>query len=246
MAVYCVSDIHGHYKEFEEMLCLIHFDEERDHLYILGDMIDIGPDSIEVMKRIYLSPAMTALKGTHEEFLCKFIETEGWIELNYYNYDTYRQMLTQLSDYERNMLWDWMTELPIGINIQYNGRTYIMSHGTAVFGIEHEFDWDYFLPVRDFFEENLEKPPVDGAVVIVGHTPAIYIHSSFGKMEEGGNKIWKNRTNPVTLFDIDCGAAFLKEDNYYDINRQTMYTKKETYLGCLRLDDMNEYYVRIK
>lgn len=245
MAVYCISDIHGHNKEFEEMLRLISFDEEQDHLYVLGDMIDIGPDSIEVMKKVHSSPAMTALKGRHEEFLCEFIKTEGWMELNYYNYDTYQEMLMQLPDLERDMLWDWLEELPLRLDIQYNGRKYILSHGTALFGEKHEFDWDYFLPVRGFFEEYLEKPPADEAAVIVGHTPAIYVHSLSRKRKDSENKIWKNRTDPVTLLNIDCGAAFLKEDNYSDINRGTPFLEKSACLGCLRLDDMKEYYVNI-
>ena len=42
MSIYAISDIHGCYDMFLEMLDKIQFDETRDTLYILGDIMDRG------------------------------------------------------------------------------------------------------------------------------------------------------------------------------------------------------------
>ena len=41
--IYVMSDIHGCYEKYRQMLDLIRFCEE-DTLYILGDVVDRGPD----------------------------------------------------------------------------------------------------------------------------------------------------------------------------------------------------------
>lgn len=48
MSTYCISDIHGCFNEFQDMLKLINFQKE-DELYILGDIIDRGPQSAEML-----------------------------------------------------------------------------------------------------------------------------------------------------------------------------------------------------
>ena len=48
MGIYCISDIHGCFNEFQQMLELINF-QESDELYILGDIIDRGPASAEML-----------------------------------------------------------------------------------------------------------------------------------------------------------------------------------------------------
>ena len=48
MSIYCISDIHGCFIEFNKMLRLINF-QESDELYILGNIFDRGPASAEML-----------------------------------------------------------------------------------------------------------------------------------------------------------------------------------------------------
>lgn len=48
MSTYVISDIHGNYDAYKEMLKKIRFSEE-DMLYILGDILDRGPQPIKVV-----------------------------------------------------------------------------------------------------------------------------------------------------------------------------------------------------
>ena len=49
--VYCMADLHGERDFFLEMLEQIQFSPE-DHLYILGDVIDRGTGSVDLLEQI--------------------------------------------------------------------------------------------------------------------------------------------------------------------------------------------------
>ena len=51
MSTYVMSDIHGQYKSFVKMLNLIRFGED-DKLYVIGDVIDRGPDGIKIIQHL--------------------------------------------------------------------------------------------------------------------------------------------------------------------------------------------------
>lgn len=50
--IYAMSDIHGCYQQYKELLEKIHFSED-DILYVLGDVIDRGPEPLKVLQDVY-------------------------------------------------------------------------------------------------------------------------------------------------------------------------------------------------
>lgn len=77
IATYVISDIHGEYEMFMELLEKIGL-EEWDTLYILGDILDRGPHPIKVLLKLMEMPNVCCLVGNHElmaieclEFLCE-------------------------------------------------------------------------------------------------------------------------------------------------------------------------------
>ena len=63
---YVVSDIHGCYQKFKKLLDLIHFSNESDILFVLGDAIDRGFESIDVLKLMMKYDHIVPLMGNHE------------------------------------------------------------------------------------------------------------------------------------------------------------------------------------
>ena len=55
MATYVISDIHGMYSKFIELLNKIKL-KDTDTLYILGDVLDRGPDPIKTLLKIMSMP----------------------------------------------------------------------------------------------------------------------------------------------------------------------------------------------
>ena len=62
---YVISDIHGMWDKYQNMLKLIKFSAE-DELYILGDVIDRGEDGIKILQDIRRHTNMHLLMGNHE------------------------------------------------------------------------------------------------------------------------------------------------------------------------------------
>ena len=60
-----VGDIQGCAKELETLLKKIHFDPQRDELWSAGDLVNKGPDSLEVM-RIWTNAGSRGVLGNHE------------------------------------------------------------------------------------------------------------------------------------------------------------------------------------
>ena len=67
MSNYVVGDIQGCYGEFIEGLKLIEFDTSKDFLWITGDLINKGPDSLKVIKHILsIRSAVHIVLGNHD------------------------------------------------------------------------------------------------------------------------------------------------------------------------------------
>ena len=79
--IYAISDIHGHYNEFIKSLNKIDLSDKQSRLIILGDYIDYGSQSFQViskiieLEKIYPKQIITLI-GNHEE---RFYD---WFNLN--------------------------------------------------------------------------------------------------------------------------------------------------------------------
>ena len=63
--LYVMSDIHGEYDKYLAMLELIDLSED-DTLYVLGDVVDRGPEPIKVLQDMASRDNVYLIKGNHE------------------------------------------------------------------------------------------------------------------------------------------------------------------------------------
>lgn len=61
-----VGDVHGQKASLEELLGKIHFDKAQDHLILVGDLINKGPDSAGVVD-LAIELGAHAVRGNHED-----------------------------------------------------------------------------------------------------------------------------------------------------------------------------------
>lgn len=88
MSTYVISDIHGQYDMFMELLDKIKL-KETDTIYILGDVLDRGPHPIKTLRKLMEMPNAICMVGNHEfmaleclEFLMKEITDKSIEELD--------------------------------------------------------------------------------------------------------------------------------------------------------------------
>ena len=63
--IYVMSDIHGEYDKFKEVLKQINLQKE-DLLYVLGDVVDRGPHPMEILLKMMEMPNVIPIAGNHE------------------------------------------------------------------------------------------------------------------------------------------------------------------------------------
>jgi bis(5'-nucleosyl)-tetraphosphatase (symmetrical) len=67
MTLYAIGDIQGCAKSFEALLRRIDFKRKRDHLWLVGDLVNRGPKSARVLRMVKkLGSAATTVLGNHD------------------------------------------------------------------------------------------------------------------------------------------------------------------------------------
>ena len=102
MAIYAVGDVQGCHAELVLLLDKIAFDPEADKLWLVGDLVNRGPGSLDVLRLVKsLGDSAITVLGNHDLHLLAV--TEGVAELN--RHDTLDEILNAP---DRNELLHWL------------------------------------------------------------------------------------------------------------------------------------------
>ena len=229
MAHYVMSDIHGEADRFHAMLKMIHFSAD-DTLYILGDVIDRGPDGISLLREIMAVPNMVMLLGNHEHMMQDYLKTDpDPIAIRRWNRNGNRPTLDaylKLKAIEQQEILDYLKSLPTHLEVEINGKLFYLVHG---FPGENAHDEVWCRP-----EMNTPNP-MPGYQVIIGHTPVLSLIKPEEEKVRYATEL-ESRGEHLRIchadgfIDIDCGCG-----HSYPIKA----------LACIRLENMDELYVRI-
>ena len=67
MSTYLIGDIHGCYAEFTALLEKVNFDPSTDELWLTGDLVARGPDSLAVLRKVKsLGDSVRLVLGNHD------------------------------------------------------------------------------------------------------------------------------------------------------------------------------------
>src|SRR5450631_1258143 len=102
MAIYAVGDVQGCHAELVLLLDKIAFDPEADKLWLVGDLVNRGPGSLDVLRMVKsLGDSAITVLGNHDLHLLAV--AEGVAELN--RHDTLDEILNAP---DRNELLHWL------------------------------------------------------------------------------------------------------------------------------------------
>ena len=228
--IYLVSDIHGNYEKFKELLEKISFSDD-DIMYILGDLVDHGEGSMELIEDVSMRMNVYPVLGEHDALAYRMLsgfddmlkngkvpdadfiaEMQNWARNGgQLTLDAFRE----LDEDMKEGVLDYLSDMPAyEIASTNDGREYLLVHaGIANFEEGKELD-DY--EAEDFYTQplDMDKQYFKNAYVVVGHIPTAELGEPKGKILRRGKNI-----------AIDCGAY------------------KGGALACLCLDNNREFYI---
>lgn len=231
MSVYVISDLHGCLDEFRQMLALIRF-SEYDEMYIVGDICDRGRYPIDTLRLIMAHRNMHVIYGNHDIWLAHYtadlikgkkqsshlyymdIDFQNWLYNN-------GGMITanQFMDCEYPVCYDiqhYLEGCDFYRELEVNGNRYLLVHaGLGSYAKPGVRICEVPAMELVWSHIGLDDNPFEDVTMIVGHMPTFMYGPSYdGKIAHGRN-----------LLHIDCGCVFGRT------------------LGCIRLNDMQEFYV---
>jgi bis(5'-nucleosyl)-tetraphosphatase (symmetrical) len=107
MALYAIGDVQGCDDELGALLSALRFSADRDRLWFVGDLVNRGPDSLKVLRRIRsLGDAATVTLGNHDLHLLAVAFGSARARTD----DTLSETL-QAPD--RDALLEWLTGRPL-------------------------------------------------------------------------------------------------------------------------------------
>lgn len=107
MPTYAIGDIQGCDQEFGQLLERIAFDPRTDKLWLTGDLVNRGPRSLDVLRRVRdLGDAVTMVLGNHDLHLLAAAHDRSALRRD----DTLDAVLTAP---DRDALLDWLRHQPL-------------------------------------------------------------------------------------------------------------------------------------
>ena len=237
MAKYVISDIHGQYDMFMELIEKIGFNKS-DELYILGDVVDRGSYACKTLLWMMEHDNILPIIGNHElmtlpclRFLTKEI-TEENIKLidnkmveKLINWQLSGGKATsdefhKLTKDKQHAILEYLGEFTAYEEVEAGGKTYLLIHG----GLEN---YEPGKDIEDYTLQDIVWSRADyntryfpDKIVVTGHTPTQYIENNprpgyiFRKnghiaIDCGCNK----RNGRLAALCLDTGEEFYSSDN---------------------------------
>lgn len=214
---YIVSDIHGCYKEYRELLDKIRF-SGADELYVLGDAMDRGPEPMKVILDMMMRPNVTYIIGNHDYIMLTVLgrlavditeenlgnlRTEDLLLYSDWIMDggelTAKQFRA-LSRTEQQEVLDYVSEALTYAVLRDGEKEYVLVHaGIGGFEESRELDdyefWDFLYERADYGRRYYRDP---NKFLVTGHTPTPLIR------QDGKSEIYREHGHIA----IDCGCVF--------------------------------------
>lgn len=223
--VYVVADLHGNQTKFRQLLQEISF-RETDVLYVIGDIVDYGDESMELIGDLSIRYNVYSILGDHDLRAARMLtgfekmlkagtdkpdqayvaEMMAWMQDGgQKTLEGYRSLDAEM----REGVLEYLEDMALYEEITVKGKHYLLVHA-GIAGYEPGVSLEELEP-EAFVTEPLDmsRAYLPDTTIIVGHVP-----TEDGKIFYGNGSIC-----------IDCGTA--------ETGR----------IGCLRLDDGQEFYI---
>lgn len=221
---YVMSDLHGNYQKFTEMLSEISFKAD-DVLYLLGNLVDYGEESMELIEDVSMRLNVYPIAGERDYLAARMLHGfEKMLKSGGTPDPTYISTMTAwvadggqptlegfraLDADAREGVLEYFEDMMLYEEVRVKGKDYLLVHA-GIADYEEGSDLEDYGP-EAFFTASPDRSTalIKGKTLVVGHTP-----TESGAIEYGEGSIF-----------INCGV------------------KDGGKLACLCLESGEEFYV---
>lgn len=204
-----ISDIHGCFDLFSELLSKCEYNTKTDQLILLGDYIDRGMQSKSVIDWIMQHPTVIALRGNHDDAFLhvlehplelsefdQFVIENGGVEtiFSYLGSNWFldpngnilkdEHFLLRYVDAKREIVNRYPEHIRWLQNLPYAhqdaSRIYVHAGINPLISHWSKTSKEDLLWIRELFHRHGKLDQTDGKMVIFGHTPTSYLHKQRG------------------------------------------------------------------
>jgi serine/threonine protein phosphatase 1 len=172
--IFAIGDIHGCYDQLTDLLGRIPIDWTNDKLVFMGDYIDRGPKSYEVVEHLIglqdVHSGIVFLKGNHEQMLADYLSGKDRVTYLYNGgQQTLESYLKHLTPKATHVIPDRHLRFFESLVLFHETDSYIFVHA----GMRQKVPLDQQVPqdllwIRDKF---IQATYSFGKRVVFGHTP---------------------------------------------------------------------------
>lgn len=235
MSIYACGDIHGQFHLYQKMLKGINFSDS-DHLFIIGDAIDRGPDGVKLLLDIMNRKNVTLLLGNHELMMWDYYRLDirndpfryknrktTWFLPSNGGRSTFN-VLDTLPVQQQEEIFDFIEGLELQHELTINDKVFLLSHSDFIedkatinwkdAGAQTSFDVVWDSPWRSWEYQFKAKYLEDNRTHIIGHVPTIdaMLFDDVIKDTKGvSSEVYIDKDNHI--INIDCGCARLETKN---------------------------------
>lgn len=211
---FAISDIHGDYKKFIELLD--YWNPEESKLIIMGDLVDRGERSLYVvhkvmeLKKVYKNKVIV-LKGNHEDMFLNFLKYKDYEYGDIFFRNGGNTTSMEFADDEFLMFKSYEQRANIILEkrkeeVEFLRKMmYYYKFGNVLFvhaGVDpYISEWKNTENYKFLWNRNGWKHKNEtGKVIVFGHTPTMHIH------DDKRNDIWISKDK--TYICVDGGSVF--------------------------------------
>ncbi len=228
-----IGDVHGHYDTLVALLDAISPTNE-DKIYFLGDLIDRGPKSAQVVELV-MRNQFNCLRGNHEEMLLDVVGS-GEVSIELYQSWLYSGGHATVDSYDSKIPQehiDWIKSLPLHLDL---GDYWLVHAGVDPKIPLSEQCADQFCWIREDFHSS-DKAFFKNKLIITGHTITFTLPGvKPGQIAAG--KGW---------LDIETGAYHHNSGwmTAIDLNQHKVY-QANTFDGRIRIMPLSKVTAKVE
>ena len=224
--VYVCSDIHAEYDLFIKLLDKIKF-SDGDVMYICGDVVDKGNDSIRLLQFIMQKDNILTIIGNHEYDFLKYYW--GLTETPADDYDKVLKKLQEYFAFDGHLLdWDtvdFIDSLPYYLETE----DFILVHSGVPVDEKNQIVHPKAVKVEYLvYDRNFKNPsvlPNTDKCIFFGHTPTSYLCDKPNILKYKKNGSNTNSIKDYCKIHLDVGTWISKT------------------MACICVDTLEEFYV---